>query len=82
MWDICAAANYIYPLELLEEDGVLSGHGLCGSFGRGETIRKVREDDDEATRNNRFTLEGTRTGSALVFKQVLGSGQVRNPSHA
>ena len=78
VWDICAAANYIYPLELLEENGVLSGHGLCGNFGRGETIREVRDDDDETTRKHRFTLEGMRTGSALVFRQVLSSGRVRN----
>ena len=72
-------AQCVYPLELLEAGGVLSGRGLRGNFSPGERVRKVREDDDDATRMGRFTLEGTRTGGALVLKQVFPSGEVRGP---
>ena len=77
-------AQCVYPLELVEEDGVLSGSGLRGNFGPGERIRDVREDDDDATRNNRFTLNGTRTGGALVLTQAFAGhgGEVRSPCPA
>ena len=72
-------AHCVYPLELLEDDGVLSGRGLRGNLGPGGRVREVREDDDDATRMGRFALEGTRTGGALVLKQVFPSGEVRGP---
>ena len=74
-------AQYVYPLTLVEEDGVLSGSGLRGNFGPNRSVCEAREDDDDATRNNRFTLKGTRTGGALVLTQAFAGhgGEVRNP---
>ena len=73
-------AQCVYPLTLLEEDGVLSGSGLRGNFGPSTSVCEAREDDDDATRNNRFTLKGTRTGGALVLTQAFAGhgGEVRN----
>ena len=76
-------AHCVYPLELLEDDGVLSGRGLRGNFGPCKSVREEREDDDDVTRNSRFTLEGTRTGSALVLTQAFEGrgGKVRSHNH-
>ena len=61
---------------------------MSRAVGSGGRVREVREDDDDATRMGRFALEGTRTGGALVLKQVFPGGEVRgpipspNPSHS